>query len=213
MADELTTELITLKRTPYSETSWVVVGLSPEHGLLSFMYRGARRVSKRQYSMIDVLQHVSVTCRRGRGDLLVWRSSELLTDYGGVAHDYPLYQSIGSLMRFLLLNVFAGVPQPAVFQTFQTVLKRLCAASGAPTRQEGLGDAAVVVTCLAYLNENGLLPDFEEDPRTERQCQRLLLAGRGENEFPTLSAETWQSVREWGVTLLHQTDCSVPGSR
>lgn len=213
VTEDLTTELITLKRTPYSETSWVVVGLSPEHGLLGFMCRGARRVSKRRYSMVDVLQHVSVIYRQGRGGLLNWRSAELLVDYGGVARDYGLYQSAGWLMRFILLNVFAGVPQPGVFQAVGVALARLCAGCNASPRAVGLGDAAIATTCLVYLNENGLLQEFEGDPQTERQCEQLLLAGLGENEYPVLSQESWQKVREWTVMLLHRTDCSVPGTR
>jgi len=213
VTDDLTTELITLKRTPYSETSWVVVGLSPEHGLLSFMCRGARSVSKRRYSMVDVLQHVSVVYRQGKSDLLTWRSGDLLVDYGGVARDYGLYQCAGWLMRFILLNVFAGVPQPGVFQALRTALARLCAGCNASPRVVGLSDAAIAAVCLVYLNENGLLPEFGEDPQTERQCEQLLLAGLGETEYPVLAQESWQKVREWAVMLLHRTDCSVPGNR
>ena len=41
------TEFLILRKTPFSDSSLVVAGISPEHGQIHFMVRGARKLGKR----------------------------------------------------------------------------------------------------------------------------------------------------------------------
>lgn len=197
----VTSEFLVLRKTPYAETSLVVAGLTPDHGQVHLILKGARRLGKRSFPALDLFRLVRVTYREGKGDLHSPSEVETIEDYGNLVRKTELYQAAGQLARFALANVLPGVAHPNVFQALRVALARF---ADAAQETAGLADAAHVCLHLAYLHEAGWLPT-QTDQRTRRQCARLLdMAGGGTPLV--LPTETWRELRNWTDALLRHTE-------
>jgi len=207
-ATPISTDYLILRKTPYSDTSLVVAGVSPEHGQLHFLVRGGRRVSKRQFPVADVFRVVSVQYREGRGELYSWRSAELVTDFMGVARNVKAFQTAGWLARFALANVPPAMAVPRFYGAMLTALQRL-----ADPEQAGdpLGrQAALVGACIVYLDENGLLPERPDNPRAAERRRALLDMGAGAAAPPPLDPDVWSRVQARAFALLDDAGCVLP---
>jgi DNA repair protein RecO (recombination protein O) len=56
----ITSPALILQRTPWSETSWIVRALCPEHGLVVFAAKGARRPKHPWFGKIEPMRHVEI---------------------------------------------------------------------------------------------------------------------------------------------------------
>ncbi len=209
---DISTEFLVLRRTPYAETSLVVAGLTPDYGQLHFLARGARRLGKRQFPVLDLFRAVSIRFRMRQevGALHSPRSVELVADHSALARDIELFGLAGWAARFCLDNVLPGVAQPRIFQALRVTLRRLADAAVSRTDRAQIRCAAMVCLSLTYLDENGLLPEYGATPAAERQCRLLLEAAGGQAEIPPLTLANWQKMRQWAVALLHYAECRVP---
>lgn len=207
---QIDTEFMILRKTPYSDTSLVVAGISPDCGQIHFLVRGARRVGKRQFPLVDLFRVLHVKFRETDRELHTWRSADLAMDFAMLARDLEALQAAGWLSRFALANLLPGMKHPRFFKAMTTALQRLAASSTDADARSNLRHAAIVGTCLVYLDEGGLLPDQGGNARTERQCQDLLRMAIGETPTLRLDAGTWEKLYTWIVALLHYAECSVP---
>jgi hypothetical protein len=118
------------------------------------------------------------------------------------------------LAGFALENTHSGVPAARLYQALVTALQRLAAAP-APgpvrTEQAGMAAAAVVGTCLAFLDEHGWLPDYHADARRREQRRMLLDMATGRAEPPRLTPQKWHELLDWTLDLLRFAECHVPG--
>jgi recombinational DNA repair protein (RecF pathway) len=201
----VTTDYLVLRKTPYAETSLVVAGITPDHGQVHLILKGARRLGKRSFPALDLFRQVRVSYREGKGEMHSPSEVEPVEDFGNLARHVGLYRSAGQLARFVLSNVLPDVAHPAVFQALRVALARFAAAEAEPA---GLADSAHVCLHLAYLHEGGWLSG-QNDERTQRQCAQLLDMALGGSPL-ALRPETWRELRNWTESLLRQAEFQIP---
>ena len=209
-ARQISTDFLVLRKTPFSETSLVVAGIAPELGQVHFLVRGARRLGKRQYPLVDLFRLLHVRCRATSAELHHWQAADLVRDFGAVARDVGTFRTAAWLARFALANVPEGMPSPRFFHAMLTALQRLADASATPPAAVCISHAAVLGACLTFLDESGVLPDYRDEPETARRCRLLLSMGLGENGVPELSQQTWEQLRRWVESILRWAEYTVP---
>ncbi len=207
---EIRTDFLVLRKTPFQETSLILAGVTPRHGQLRLMARGAKRVGRRQFPVLDLFRRVSVCCRAGRGELWSLREVELLDDYSALVVDLNAYRTAGWLAKFALANVLSGVEHPDFFEALLSSYGRLARARDGPLPSGTVCDAAVVGALTTYLHEAGWLDSYERDSSTADRCRLLLGMARGQSGVPALDAETWTRLRGWLRRLLQQAECHLP---
>lgn len=203
------TPFLILRKTPFSDTSMVVAGIAPEHGQLHFMVRGARRLGRREFPLVDLFRVLDVCYRPGRSDLLHWQQAELVSDFSGVARHPSTFAGACWLARFALENLLPGAAHPRFFAALTNALARL-AHAGVSAAAPSVADALIAGVGLVYLDEGGLLADYESDVQAARQCRILLDMAAG-GPMPRLTPENWAGLRAWMLVLLRETECAVPG--
>jgi len=204
---------LSLRKTPYSESSLVVAGISPERGQVHFLVKGGRKVSKKGGVPVDVFRIFEVTYRASKSDLKLWQAASLIEDLGGIAKSSQSMWVAGWLGRFALMNVAEGVPCPAFFRAIRQALYRLCVAIDLDedTRQI-LFRTAEVGPLLVFLQEHGLLSAESTGSGLDKttDLQKLLDMAEGKRGIPRLAPEDWDRLREWCVSLLKYGDYRVP---
>ncbi len=86
------TRFLILRKTPFSETSLIVGGISPEFGQLHFLVRGARKLSKRSFPVADLFRVLQVKyAPSNKGTLYTWRCADLEASYSDVAQSTATY--------------------------------------------------------------------------------------------------------------------------
>ena len=61
MSVEITsTPVIVLSKTPYRESSLIVVGISPDYGKLSLVCNGAQKIGGTNFVTVDLFRELSV---------------------------------------------------------------------------------------------------------------------------------------------------------
>ena len=208
MTAVITTDFLVLRKTAYGDTSLIVAGITPDHGQVHLMLKGARRLGKRSFPTLDLFRLVRVTYREGKGEIHTPRDVSPLADFGSLARHPRLYQATGKLSRFVLTNVQPGVEHPLVFEATRVVLARF---ADAEHDDPLLVESAHVSLELAYLHEGGWLPD-SPDERTARQCEQLIAMATG-GPVLDLRPEVWHDLRQWTKHLLRQADCHVGDGR
>ena len=204
MPDLLTTRFLVLRRTPYSESSLVLAGLSPEAGQLHFMARGIRKLGKKQFPLADLFDVVTVQYGPSRGSLHTWKSAEAAASYRGVAASTVRFEAACRLAKFALANMHEGLAAPRFFAALEIALARL---ADPAEDEKNAASASFVGIALVFLEEHGLLPDYQENERLQRQRDRLLNAAETAGPAPVLPAADWQKLEKWAVALLKHHDC------
>jgi recombinational DNA repair protein (RecF pathway) len=203
------TRFLVLRLTPYSDSSVVVAGLTPDLGQVHFLVRGAKLLGPKHFPMLDLFRVLQIRYRDTGAELLRLAGAELVADHSGVARHLPGFQTAGWLARFALANAPAGLAQRALFDALCIGLDRLAALS--PDDDAGArADSVVVGVLLAYLRDGGWLAEAGHDERAARQCQRLLAMAMGESPPPRLTAANWHDLRRWAVGLAQAAECLLP---
>ncbi len=208
MDDLLTTRFLVLRKTPYAESSLVLAGVSPDAGQIHFLVRGARRIGKRHFPAGDLFQVLDVQYRHGRGSLRSWQAAEPVAgaDYRGVAASSARFEAACRLAKFALANVQEGLAQPRHFAALELALVRLADPSAAEADAVA---CAFVGSALVFLDEHGLLPDYPDNERLERQRNWLLRAAETSGPVPSLPAADWRRLEAWAEALLRHHDCRM----
>lgn len=201
-----TTRFIVLRKTPYGESSVVAAGLSESEGRMAFLVRGARRIGRRDYPVVDLFRCLRVRFHPvTRSSLHRWFGADSMDDFGALARYSRRYLCAASLARFLLRETAESAPMPHTYTALHTGLRRL--AEAAPdTAQDILLPAVRAGILLTFLHENGELDVDSFRDKDEKQLQRLLHMAAGEERVPRLSASTWGRLDNWTRQLLNTAD-------
>ena len=168
--------------------------------------RGARRLSRRQYPVVDLFRRLEVQYRpSATSSLQRWSSGEVLEDYGALASHRRRYAEAASLGRFLLRETAEGVPCPGAYSALRTALARL-AKTSRDASDAILLPAARVGVLIAFLEENGELNRNAFATEDGARLERLLRMATGELPVPRLGATTWSQLDTWVLSLLHDAD-------
>lgn len=201
-----TTHFIVLRKTPYGESSVVAAGLSEGEGRMAFLVRGARRLGRREYPVVDLFRCLRVRFRSGtRSSLHRWFGADGVDDFGALARHSRRYLCAAALARFLLRETAEGAPMPQTYTALHAGLRRL--AEAAPnTHEDILLPAVRVGILLTFLHENGELDVDSFRGKDEEQLQLLLRMAAGEERVPRLTPSTWCRLDKWTRRLLESAD-------
>ncbi|OPZ28426.1 MAG: DNA repair protein RecO [Lentisphaerae bacterium ADurb.BinA184] len=201
------TEFLVLRKTPYAESSLILAGLSPDVGQVHFIVRGGRRIERRSLPVADLFRALSVEYVPGRSELYTWRRAEVVADWGGVAHVMPAYEAACRLAAFTLANLPSHAPCPRYYRALVTALQRLADSANRPSAAVA---TAEVGTGLVYLDENGLLPPYDDDDANRQRRDLLVAMGEGLTPPPALRDAEWRQVRDWTFELLRRAETRLP---
>ena len=188
-----------LRKTPYSESSLVLAGISPDAGQLHFLVRGARKLGKKQFPLADLFEILAVQYRPGRGTLCTWHEVETVRSFRGVAAAPARFAAACDLAKFALANVQAGLRHPRYFAALELALSRLADPAAAAANAIS---ATAVGPALVFLDEHGLLQDYPEHERLQRQLTWLLHTAETAGPTPQLPSADWQKLEKWVAELL-----------
>lgn len=92
-ANTIRTQALVLRRTNYGEADRILQLITPEHGKLGAMAKGARKNGSKLAGGIELFCLIELTLHRGRGDLYVVTSSRLVTFFARIIGDYERLQT------------------------------------------------------------------------------------------------------------------------
>lgn len=212
--DYCTTEFIVLQKTPYSDSSLILIGITPTEGILRLLAKGARRLQRKRFSQVDILQLLEVSYRPANKNMHIPHSIDICKDHREIATNYLVYENACWLIRFALLNVIPDVPHPRFFSAVKIALERLCnIADQKENNQDGQPpslQAVITAACVVYLDENGWLPYYNNDVKRQHQKQLLIDFGENRSAYPKLTVKTWNQLFNWMKSLCHYHECLLP---
>jgi DNA repair protein RecO (recombination protein O) len=127
--NQIVTKGIVLRRTDFGEADRIVVLLTPDHGKLSLVAKGVRRLKSKLAGGIELFSVSSITFIKGRGDLgtlisarLEQNFSSIVKDIGRVQLGYDLIKLLNKTVEddsepeffTLLEQSFAALDDPAI---------------------------------------------------------------------------------------------------
>lgn len=150
-------EALILRRTRYSETSYVVTLFTRECGRVDALAKGARRPRNPMQGHFDFLAHEEVTLfRRERSNLDIATAAALFSDFPGLRVSPGRFAAAGLLAEILLSACQPGDPYPEVFAAVLNACHALNAGEEAMTALlpclqavlQGLGFAPRLDRCV-----------------------------------------------------------------
>ncbi len=200
-----------LRRIPFSESSLVVHALSPEHGRVALLARGAYRPGSRYYALLDLFDTLELEWTppraSGLGEL---RAGSLAVRRSALARDLPAYRAGLSMLELCELSSQAGVGEPALFARTEAGLERLLHGRLAP-------DLALVAFELGFLHDHGLSPALVDcaacggpaPPPRSGEARAAFSAGAGGRLCPPCAAQARASGRRVGTLPLDVLDTAA----
>jgi len=183
------TSFLTLRRVQHLGANYIVSGLSPDHGLLSFYVRQHSRSRQSSFGSFDIFRLLDIVFRRSSGDLCYCQEAVTLADYSALTKNYDNFQAACYLADFATSHILPESPHPSTFQAACVALHRLA-------EQQQIPPAVLTGFGLTFLSEAGWLNQSKLSARDTAQCQILLNMARG-GDMPALTPENWQSLWDW----------------
>lgn len=85
--NSISTQAVILRRTDYGEADRILTLLTPDHGKLSLMAKGVRRIKSKLAGGIELFSVSDISYIRGRGEIGTLVSTRLLKHYGNIVAD------------------------------------------------------------------------------------------------------------------------------
>jgi len=183
------TSFLTLKRVQHLGANFIVSGISPDLGLLSFYVRQQTRTNKSAFGSFDLFRLLDIVFRRSSGDLCYCQEAVTVADYSPLTQSYDNFQAACYLAEFATSHILPESPHPRTFQAACVALHRLAAQQQTPP-------AVLTGFGLTFLSEAGWLNQSKLSARDAAQCQILLEMASG-GDMPALTAANWQNLWAW----------------
>lgn len=165
----VSTEFIVLKKISYMESSLIVSGLSPDVGKIDFIFKGAKKISKSSLPEVDYFRIFSVSYYDRAKGLTTPTTLELLKNYDIIANNPEKLTEVFGIVPFILKNKHYGIACPILYKSLLRYIDST--AKNKPFQQFFIK--------LAYLYENGLLPEelahSQEDQQKNKNFLSLLI--------------------------------------
>lgn len=144
-----------LRRFPYGESSLVLHALTPAHGRVAWLAKGAYRPSSGFFAVFDLFDTLEVRwSARPHQELGLVTRATLVTRRAGLAHDLPRYRVALALLELAHLTGREEHEERALFRWLEQGLDLLAAGR--------VGAGLVRLSAqLALLRANGLEPALE----------------------------------------------------
>jgi DNA repair protein RecO len=125
---QLVTEAIVLNRTDYGEADRILTLLTPDHGKLSLLAKGVRRVKSKLAGGIELFSVSTITFIKGRGEVGTLISTRLVTHYGHIVQDLDRTM-LGYELIKELHKITEDEPEAAYFDLLKATFEALNDAS------------------------------------------------------------------------------------
>ena len=198
------TTVIVLRKTVFREADVMVSAVSPDWGKLELICYNAQRFSGKKFPVLDCFNELEIGFEftgEGPGKLL---DAELLTSFAPVADRLEIFKLAGKIGNFVLKNSAPELPMAIVYDTLRHVLGNL-ALNASQGKALWTPEACGAVIKLACLQENGLLPEFE-DPKISAFFDSVIEAGLEGAPLPECAPGYWGKLSLYLNTLLPQVN-------
>lgn len=196
------TTVIILKKTLFREADIMASAVSPDWGKMELVCYGAQSVSGKKFPVLDCFNELEIGFEFSENGPSKLVDAELITSFAPVADRLDIYKLSGKIADFVLKNSAPELPMAIVYDTLHHVLGNLAlnAANGSALWSP---EACGAVIKLACLQENGLLPEFE-DKKVSTFFDAVIEAGLEGAALPECKPEYWKHLTLYLNTLLPQ---------
>ena len=194
------TTVIILRKTVIREADAMLSAVSPDWGKLELIAYGALSISGKKFPVLDCFNELEIGFEPSEKDICKLHDAELITSFAPVADRLDIYRLSSKIANFVLKNSAPELPMAIVYDTLRHVLGNLALnASG----QSALWspEACGAVIKLACLQENGLLPEFD-NPQISTFFDTVIEAGLEGSPLPECDPEYWGRLTLYLNTLL-----------
>jgi DNA repair protein RecO (recombination protein O) len=115
--NQIVTKGIVLRRTDFGEADRIVVLLTPDHGKLSLVAKGVRRLKSKLAGGIELFSISSITFIKGRGELGTLISARLEQNFANIVTDITRVQ-----LGYELIKLLGGTVEDDAEQEFFNLL-------------------------------------------------------------------------------------------
>ena len=184
------TTVIILKKTLFREADIMASAVSPDWGKMELVCYGAQSVSGKKFPVLDCFNELEIGFEFSENGPSKLVDAELITSFAPVADRLDIYKLSGKIADFVLKNSAPELPMAIVYDTLRHVLGNLAlnAANGSALWSP---EACGAVIKLACLQENGLLPEFE-DEKVSTFFDAVIEAGLEGAALPECKPEYWK---------------------
>ena len=196
------TTVIILRKTPIREADIMATAVSPDWGKMELVAYGAQSVSGKKFPVLDCFNELEIGFEFSEKGPCKLVEAELITSFAPIADRLDIYKLSGKIANFVLKNSAPELPMAIVYDTLRHVLGNLAlnAANGSALWSP---EACGAVIKLACLQENGLLPEFEDD-KISTFFDAVIEAGLEGAPLPQCAPEYWSKLTLYLNTLLPQ---------
>ena len=126
-AGSFKTRYMILRKTPFRDTSLVVVGVSADYGRLDFVLKGARAIGKRQFPTADVFREFLLEFRPSRRpeSMPSLVSLDLTASHDGIAQSMDCYMAACAFASETLRRAQPMLEMPLAWQALSVMLTRM----------------------------------------------------------------------------------------
>ena len=198
------TTIIVLRKTPVREADVMVPAVSPDWGKLELVCYGAQSISGKKFPVLDCFNELEIGFEPAENGAAKLLDAELITSFAPIADRLDIYKLSGKIANFVLKNSAPDLPMAIVYDTLRHVLGNLAlnAANGSALWSP---EACGAVIKLACLQENGLLPEFE-NPQISTFFDSVIEAGLEGSPLPPCAPDYWSKLTLYLNTLLPQNN-------
>jgi len=122
--NQIQAKAIVLSRTDYGEADRIVTVLTRDHGKVSLMARGVRRLRSKLAGGIELFSTAEISYIRGRGEISTITSARLLVYYSKIVQDIERVQ-LGYELIKLLHRATEDQPEPEYYDLLEAAFKAL----------------------------------------------------------------------------------------
>lgn len=197
------TTVIILRKTIIREADVIATAVSPDWGKMELICYGAQSISRKKFPVLDCFNELEIGFEPSDKGSHKLSEAELLTSFAPVADRLDIFRLSVKIAGFVLKNSAPDLPMAIVYDSLRHVLGNLAInASGGNALWSP--EACGVVIKLACLQENGLLPEFD-DPKVSNFFDSVIEAGLEGAPLPACPADYWNKLTLYLNTLLPQS--------
>ena len=189
-------KLLVLRKTQYRETSIIAAGLTPEHGRLDVIVKGAKKLSSKNFPAVDLFREIEIEFDHKNNGLHSVYSADLISNHDNIVSFHSNYLQACDICSFSLRNSQPGVPSPKLYKTINNIFSMM--------EKEKIDIPCQALIKLVYLDEHGLLPKVPDSEKNKAELlKQLLSAAIGKEKLPEITSEYWEQLELWIDSLCH----------
>lgn len=200
------TKLLVLRKIPYKESSLIISGLSPDFGKLDFMVKGAKKMSRKCFPVVDLFREIQLEFNYRKDGLQTVYSVDLVSQFDAIALNPDNFIAACKLCSFISHNSRPMMEAHELYAALKNCFQGL---SG---EHQNIPWCALVK--LIYIYENGLLPDIGPHSNHSESEQELLAklieAAAGRIFPPLLGKDYWNQLAFWIEDLCRYHNLEKP---